>query len=97
MQAARREAATLALAETARELHERLGAQTRASRLHPVQDPRLTGHDGQMILNAAYLVGTEDLEAFGEAVSGVASAHPELEVEQTGPWPPYSFVTLGQP
>lgn len=92
--AARRETAARALNEAVHELHAQLAAQTVASRRHPVQDPRLTGHEGQMVLNAAYLVVDVELDAFPRRVTALAERHPDLEFEVTGPWPPYSFVTL---
>ena len=44
----------------AEELHEVLVAGLSASRRLPPQDPRLTGHEGSMMLNAAYLVEIDD-------------------------------------
>jgi hypothetical protein len=45
-----------------------------------------------MLLNAAYLLDAADGATFTAAVAGQATAHPELRVELTGPWPPYSFA-----
>jgi hypothetical protein len=45
-----------------------------------------------MLLNAAYLLDAADGVSFTAAVAGQATAHPELRIELTGPWPPYSFV-----
>ena len=39
----------------------------------------------------AYLVSTENVEAFKEAVRRVQGENPELTIVCTGPWPPYSF------
>jgi hypothetical protein len=39
----------------------------------------------------AYLVPTENVPAFREAVTHLQNEHPELSVVCTGPWPPYSF------
>ena len=45
-----------------------------------------------MLLNAAYLLDAADGVSFTAAVAGQATAHPELRIELTGPWPPYSFA-----
>ena len=45
------------------------------------------------LLDAAYLVRADAEPAF----RAEAECHRELEVEVTGPWPPYSFVRLGLP
>jgi hypothetical protein len=44
------------------------------------------------LLNAAYLLDASAVVTFTAAVAGLATAHPELRVELTGPWPPYSFA-----
>jgi hypothetical protein len=48
-----------------------------------------------MVLNAAYLVADERAEEFAAAVTGLAAAHPGVQLALTGPWPAYSFA--GQP
>jgi hypothetical protein len=45
-----------------------------------------------MLLNAAYLLAPSDGTRFAQAVAAADAAHPELRVELTGPWPPYSFA-----
>jgi len=47
-----------------------------------------------MILNAAFLVTSEEGEAFRAEVARLAELHPDVTVEVEGPWPPYSFATL---
>jgi hypothetical protein len=83
-------------AQLAEEIHATLARQAVASRRLPAQDPRLTGHEGVMTLNGAYLVAVEDGEAFAAAVTELADRHPEAHVEAGGPWPPYSFAVLEQ-
>jgi Gas vesicle synthesis protein GvpL/GvpF len=61
---------------------------------HRPQDPQLSGDTRTMVLNDAYLVEADDAEAFANTVNGLADAHPELAVELTGPWPPYSFAVI---
>jgi len=61
---------------------------------HRPQDPQLSGDSRAMVLNDAYLVEIDDAETFAHTVTGLADAHPELSVELTGPWPPYSFAVI---
>jgi hypothetical protein len=79
-------------AAAARAVHAALAGQAVRTRLHPPQSPRLSGADIPMLLNAAYLLDRAEDTAFQTAVSAAADAHPELRVELTGPWPPYSFA-----
>jgi hypothetical protein len=92
-QRATRETDTQRVAE---QVHESLSGRSAASRVLPPQDPRLTGHQGTMILNAAYLVPDVDGEAFAKEAAACAHAHPDVELDVRGPWPPYSFAMLEQ-
>jgi hypothetical protein len=80
--------------EGAEALYALLSALAVAARRHRPQDPHLSGDPRWMVLNAAYLLDNGRVEAFGTAVTRSATAHPELAVELTGPWPPYSFAVL---
>jgi len=82
-------------AQAARDVHAVLADEAISTRLHPPQSPQLSGADTPMLLNAAYLLDRADGIGFSEAVAAVADARPELRLELTGPWPPYSFV--GEP
>jgi hypothetical protein len=48
-----------------------------------------------MVLNAAYLVDEAGAAAMRRLVED--RAVPELHLELTGPWAPYSFSTLEEP
>ena len=52
----------------------------------------------KMLLNGAYLVATEQLEAFQGTVHNLNARYETygLTYELIGPWPPYSFVTIGE-
>jgi hypothetical protein len=63
-----------------------------AGRLHRLQDPQLSGERGWMILNAAYLVDDERADDLLTAVTRLADLHPEIRLQLTGPWAPYSFA-----
>lgn len=79
-------------AAAARAVHDTLAGRAVRARLHPPQSPRLSGTDTPMLLNAAYLLDRADESGFPDAVTAVAGDHPELRIELTGPWPPYSFA-----
>ncbi|MBY8882228.1 GvpL/GvpF family gas vesicle protein [Actinacidiphila acidipaludis] len=59
---------------------------------HPPQDPKLAAYQGWMILNDSFLVERDRAEEFAAAVTSCAEDFPEVELELSGPWPPYSFV-----
>ena len=77
---------------SARAVHAGLARHAAQARLHPPQAPALSGERTPMLLNAAYLLSQSEGTGFAEAVAAAAAAHPELRVELTGPWPPYSFA-----
>jgi Gas vesicle synthesis protein GvpL/GvpF len=82
--------------QVADEAHAALSARSVASRRLPAQDPRLTGHQGTMVLNGAYLVGVDEGAPFEAVVRSLTTAHPDAQIEARGPWPPYSFAMLEQ-
>jgi hypothetical protein len=81
-----------AAVNVAQAVHADLTVKANDARLHPPQSPQLSGIRQPMLLNAAYLLDAADGVNFTAAVAGQATAHPELRIELTGPWPPYSFV-----
>lgn len=82
--------------QVAEEIHAALGRHSVASRRLPAQDPRLTGHEGVMTLNGAYLVPVDESDAFAATLRALTEQHPEAHLEAGGPWPPYSFAVLEQ-
>ncbi|MEV6012937.1 GvpL/GvpF family gas vesicle protein [Streptomyces sp. NPDC051976] len=66
-------------------------AATRAV-AHPPQDPRLAGYEGWMILNDSFLVARDQDDRFSAAVTACAERFPDVDLQLSGPWPPYSFV-----
>lgn len=91
----RQEAEERAL-QVAEQIHTRLSEHAVASRRLPAQDPRLTGHEGVMTLNGAYLVPAEGGESFAAALASLREEQPEAHLDARGPWPPYSFAMLEQ-
>ncbi|MFG2055478.1 GvpL/GvpF family gas vesicle protein [Micromonospora sp. NPDC048930] len=79
-------------ADAAATVHTALAGYAAAARRHAPQDRRLSGAPTAMVLNGAYLVDRERLDGFAALVRDLTDRHPELRLEPTGPWPPYSFV-----
>lgn len=91
------------LAEQARELraqcaqvvHERVAALSRAAATNPPQRREAHGREGEMLLNGAYLVARDRVSEIGEAIADlrVQWEPAGFDVELTGPWPAYNFVS----
>ncbi|HWC38075.1 MAG TPA: GvpL/GvpF family gas vesicle protein [Acidimicrobiales bacterium] len=89
-----REQARADVAQAAEDVHAALAELATASRRHPPQDRRLTRQASAMVLNGAYLLDEERTDEFVAVATDLDDRHPELRLELTGPWPPYSFATL---
>jgi Gas vesicle synthesis protein GvpL/GvpF len=94
---AAREAAEATAAEVAEQVHSRLQDWAVNATIRPPQNRELSGHQGDMLLNAAYLVERERSEELPRLVAGLENHYRELgvRIELTGPWPPYNFVPGG--
>ncbi|XVQ15684.1 GvpL/GvpF family gas vesicle protein [Spirillospora sp. CA-255316] len=88
----RRQDATRRITEQAEALHAELAAHAEATRQHPPQDPRLSGHEGTLVLNVAYLVDDARTHTFLQTARDFDDRLPGIEIQVTGPWPPYSFI-----
>jgi hypothetical protein len=77
---------------SAQAVHSELSGRAAQARLYPPQAAQLTGNRAPMLLNAAYLLDASSATGFASVVADAATAHPELRLELTGPWPPYSFT-----
>jgi Gas vesicle synthesis protein GvpL/GvpF len=78
----------------AQRAHELLAHLAVEAKINPLQPPELTQRDDVMLFNGVYLV---DDSAVGELHALVESLQREssvegIELELTGPWPPYNFV-----
>jgi hypothetical protein len=85
-----------ALAQTAAvETHDRLRQHAAAARVLPPQHPDLSRRSGEMVLNGAYLVERSRTHAFAGEAEALRERHRGvgLELELSGPWAPYNFVT----
>lgn len=87
-----REEAWQQAASRAAAIDDALAALSVATRKHPAQDPQLSGRKEWMVLNAAYLVDDERRDEFTRAANSIHD--PDIEIQLTGPWAPYSFATL---
>ncbi|MBI4823586.1 MAG: GvpL/GvpF family gas vesicle protein [Nitrospirae bacterium] len=63
-------------------------AETRINRLIPKE---MTGRNEEMILNFAFLVDKSRLSGFINGVDLLKDKLPLLDLDCTGPWPPYNF------
>jgi hypothetical protein len=85
-------------ADVAEQVHARLQDWAIDAVTRPAQNRELSGHDGEMLLNAAYLVERERSGELERLVAELEAHHRELgiTIELTGPWPPYNFVPGGE-
>ncbi|MGH3757913.1 GvpL/GvpF family gas vesicle protein [Actinophytocola sp.] len=82
--------------EWAEEIHTALAALAVDARHHRPQSSALAGTSSPMILNAAYLVDDGAADEFARAVHGQGERREkEVTLELTGPWPAYSFASIG--
>lgn len=81
-------------ARLAADVHDELAARAEEALLNPLQNPEVSGHEGDMLLNGAYLVADAELPAFRQQCERLTGAFAPrgVVVELTGPWPPYNFV-----
>ncbi|MGE5695463.1 MAG: GvpL/GvpF family gas vesicle protein [Candidatus Sericytochromatia bacterium] len=78
--------------EEAQRIHACLMAQAVDGKRKPPTDRKLSGTDTWTVLNGTYLVEADRCDAFKAAVASLESEIPGIELEITGPWPPYSFA-----
>jgi Gas vesicle synthesis protein GvpL/GvpF len=92
-----REAVDSLGAELAEQVHGQLQDLTTDAVVLPPQNPELSGHEGKMLLNGAYLVDAERVDGLRELVAELEERHQALgaRIELTGPWPPYNFLPGG--
>jgi gas vesicle protein GvpL/GvpF len=86
---------TAALAsEIAEHVHAHLADWATDAVTRPPQNRQLSGHEGAMLLNGAYLVEAERVDGLRELTAELEEQHSALgaRIELTGPWPPFNFV-----
>ncbi|MFL5864249.1 MAG: GvpL/GvpF family gas vesicle protein [Solirubrobacteraceae bacterium] len=93
-----REAANALRADVAERVHARLQDWAIDGVTRPPQNPELSGHTGDMVLNGAYLVEGERTDDLRALIAELEDHHRQLgvRIELGGPWPPYNFVPGGE-
>jgi hypothetical protein len=83
--------------ELVEDVHARLQDWADDAVINSPQNPELSGHSGEMVLNAAYLVDVEKVPRLRAVVDELRERHSALgaELDLSGPWPPYNFVPGG--
>ena len=87
-----REEAFRAAAVEADRIHHTLMGYAVDGKRKPPPDRSLSGRDEMVVLNGTYLVDSDAVGLFREAVVALAMSTDTLSLETTGPWPPYSFA-----
>jgi hypothetical protein len=89
-----REAADRLAAGIADDVHARLQDWAAGAVLRPAQNRDLSGHEGEMLLNGAYLVEAAKLPELRVLIDELRERHAELgaRIELSGPFPAYNFV-----
>lgn len=78
--------------ERAEEIDRALSDIAVAAHRHPSPYLRFDDGDGWMVLNGIYLVDAGQGGAFTGITRQLRAEHAALQLQVTGPWPPYSFV-----
>ena len=80
--------------EVAEQVHARVQDWAIDAVSLPPQNRDLSGHEGEMLLNAAYLIESDRVDGLEELVAELEARYESLgaQLELTGPWPPYNFV-----
>ncbi|MEU8824953.1 GvpL/GvpF family gas vesicle protein [Streptomyces sp. NPDC048636] len=87
-----RESAQDRAAARAGEIHTALAGRAVATAAHPPQDTALAAYEGWMVLNHSYLVPDTATDGFTATVDALRERYPDITLELSGPWPPYSFT-----
>jgi hypothetical protein len=89
-----RERADALASDVAAAVHARLQDWAVDAVARPAQNRELSGHDGEMLLNAAYLVEAQRVDGLHALADELEDDHAHLgaRIELTGPWPPFNFV-----
>jgi hypothetical protein len=94
-----RELADRIAGELAEDVHSGLRDCASDAVLNAPQNRELSGHEGEMLLNGAYLVEAANVERLREAVAELQDRHRDLgaRLVLSGPFPPYNFVPRPEP
>jgi hypothetical protein len=80
----------------AHEIHEALSRIAVVAKRQPVPHTQLLRKRAKIVLNGTYLVDNERADEFADTVRTLDDQHPGIDLDLTGPWPPYSFAGVDQ-
>jgi hypothetical protein len=80
--------------DLAEDVHAHLRECASDAVLNPPQNRELSAHEGEMLLNGAYLVDSASIERLRAAVDELQDRHRPLgaRLVLSGPFPPFNFV-----
>ncbi|MCK9422957.1 MAG: GvpL/GvpF family gas vesicle protein [Bacteroidales bacterium] len=78
------------------EYYNEINKMSENTTLNNLLPKELTGREDTMILNSAFLVRKDKAVDFVTTISFLRKKYPDLgfDIEMTGPWPPFSFVSI---
>jgi hypothetical protein len=81
--------------EVVQESHNSLWMRSWEAVVNPLQDREATHREDDMVLNGAYLISRECVEAFRAELDSLRQKYAGLgfSYELSGPWPPYNFAS----
>jgi hypothetical protein len=82
------------LAALTERIFRELGSEAYEAKLNETMSKNLTGKKGEMVLNSVYLVERMNEDEFYKKGKNLIKEYESmaLEIELSGPWPPYSFT-----
>jgi hypothetical protein len=89
-----REAARSLAAQIVDDIDTTLRMHAIASVRLPAQNRELSGYTGEMVLNCAYLVDADEVDALRATAEELQQRYDDYgaQLVLTGPWPPYNFA-----
>jgi predicted transcriptional regulator len=84
--------------ECGQSYYNELSALSEATGLNNLLPKEITGREDSMILNAAFLVRKEKVADLKDMITvlGSREANSSFIIELTGPWPPFSFISINE-
>jgi len=85
------------LSQICKVIFHTLGKDSAEAKLNDVLPHKMTGKKKEMVLNAAYLVEKEKVPQMDQEVKSLTEEYAGMgiELESSGPWPPYNFTRTG--
>ncbi len=85
---------TAMLTNASEVIFQEAGKDAYEAKLNKTLPQKLTGKNKEMILNTAFLIEKEKVAHFCKQVKKIIEKYKSMgiEIELSGPWPPYSFT-----